>query len=71
MPQMVRKRKGRGSHPIPNQILIRVEIRRTCQKSSVFTLTRWDTLPQSFCTIMLVKSSQEEGQVKLLLHNPN
>eukprot|EP00253_Pinus_taeda_P020292 PITA_20292 len=57
----VRQRKGRGSHPIPDQILVKA-VRRTCRKSNAFTVTSWDTLPQSVRSRRLVRSPQEERQ---------
>jgi len=43
-PYLVRKGKGRGSNPIPNQIIVKEKRRRTYQKSSIFIIMGWDTL---------------------------
>jgi len=57
---LVKKRKGRGSHPIPNKILVMEARRGTCRKSIDFIVKSSDIFPQRVYSIRLVISPEEE-----------
>ena len=45
VPSMESKRKGKGTKPNPKEILVRRARRKTCPKSSAFTLMNSGTMP--------------------------
>lgn len=42
-----RERNGKGKNPNPKKSLVKGARRKTCLKSSVFTIMNWGTMPQN------------------------